>query len=176
MDKGSVRYFIYSLLITIITISLSETTAEESCEESLNHTTQNNYEYTFLWSAWRSTGLVWHNMTFWDGHVQIPEKDHVALECFTTLGNILVIEDKHPNIEDITENIIEVKACTIDVNQKCIHHMNVLIRKCNGNLLYRFPLFNSTNVRHDYICLGKCKNCAYKDITCMMHMAITNLI
>jgi hypothetical protein len=64
----------------------------ESCEESLNHITQHNYDYTFLWGAWQSTDLIWHNMTFWDGHMQIPEKDNVALECFTTLGNILVIE------------------------------------------------------------------------------------
>ncbi|XP_060586575.1 uncharacterized protein LOC132742245 [Ruditapes philippinarum] len=94
-------------------------------------------------------------MTLWDGHMQIPEKDNVALECFTTLGNLLVIADKHPNIDDITANITEVKACTIDENKKCIRPVKVLIRKCNGNLLYRFPSFNITNVQNEYICFDK---------------------
>jgi hypothetical protein len=65
--------------------------------------------------------------------------------------------DKHPDIEDINENNIEVPACSLNEKRKCNWYTTVHMKKCNGNLLYSFPWLNHSNpdILNLRICLGK---------------------
>ncbi|XP_060579429.1 uncharacterized protein LOC132736335 [Ruditapes philippinarum] len=165
MDKICYSYCSFIFLICSLRLAVCSNipNAEESCEESLDLTNPYQYDYYRTWSIWWSSSWRWFNMTVCGGHMQIPVKESVDKDCFTTMGNVFALTEKHPDIDDITENIIEVQACTINENRDCAWNTYVFMRKCNENLLYSFPWYSEANLDiWNYTCLDR----IYTELSC----------
>ncbi|XP_053387581.1 uncharacterized protein LOC123542740 [Mercenaria mercenaria] len=89
---------------------------------------------------------TWYDMSFWGGHLQIPWKDKLGETCahFTVPGMYLLsLTEKHENIASIGEGIMAFRACIHNQTDYCLWSVEVEMRKCNGHLLYRFPVDNN---------------------------------
>jgi hypothetical protein len=66
------------------------------------------------------------------------------------------LTDEHPDISTVTDDIVTVPLCGLNENGNCKEDIVFEMRKCHGDLLYRFPEqnFNVLDRLNLYICFG----------------------
>ena len=62
--------------------------------------------------------------------------------------------EKHPDISTINEHVMTLQMCFLKEDGKCEDIMNVEMKKCHGDLLYRFINSIDNDMWNYYICLG----------------------
>ncbi|KAL4236318.1 hypothetical protein ACF0H5_004705 [Mactra antiquata] len=93
----------------------------------------------------------WYNNTIQSGRRQISTFNNLPHRCKDMLGLswvvIVALKDDHPDIKNIGEEIQTLPGCAVNgTNIECIFDVDVMVKKCDGDLIYYLKYNNVTNI------------------------------
>ncbi|KAL4236319.1 hypothetical protein ACF0H5_004706 [Mactra antiquata] len=147
---------------------LPPTTSNESlqCGVDLN-------DYDYYWddyiNVYRNNCIGygcegWYNYTLQGGRRQISTFNNLPSRCKYMLEwdwvVIVALKDEHPNILTIGEEIQTLPGCAVNnTNMECLFDVDVMVKKCDGDLIYYLKYHNITFSYYYYVDNIYCFEC-----------------